>query len=213
MRNPHAFETIVDYCEKMSSDVPEYLQALERETYLKMLSPQMISGSHLGQFLTIVSTLLQPKCVIEVGSFTGYATLCLWKGLAPGGQIHTYEVNPETKWLFDKYVDKAGAREQINQHFLDPLSKDHEIPGPVDLSWIDADKRKNLDFFEKILNKTRVGGLIMIDNTLWSGKVLDENVDPITESIQEMNITLARDERVSTIMLPIRDGITLAVKK
>lgn len=213
LRNPHPFETVVQYCEEMSSDVPEYLNELERETYLKMLSPQMISGPHLGRFLFTIASLIQPRTVVEIGSFTGYATLCLWEGLAPDGIVHTYEVNEETKWLFDKYVDKVGARSKVQQHFTDILDPDYELPSPIDLAWIDADKKLNLDFFEKILAATRKGGLIMIDNTLWSGKVLEENVDSITESIQEMNATLVKDDRISTIMLPIRDGITLAIKK
>ena len=159
-----------------------------------------------------MASLIRPKTVVEVGSFTGYATLCLWEGLAEDGIVHTYEVNEETKWLFDKYVDQVGARPKVKQHFLDMLDPGYQLPSPIDMAWIDADKKLNLDFFEKILASTRKGGLIMIDNTLWSGKVLEEDVDPITESIQEMNATLVQDDRVSTIMLPVRDGITLTIK-
>ena len=129
------------------------------------------------------------------------------------GTVHTYEVNPETKWLYDKYVKKAGAEKGIVFHLQNILEEGYELPSPIDLSWIDADKQLNLDFFEKILASTRQGGLIMIDNTLWSGKVLDEESDPITESIKEMNKKLSVDPRVTTVMLPVRDGITLAIKK
>ncbi|MDX1686000.1 MAG: class I SAM-dependent methyltransferase [Saprospiraceae bacterium] len=212
IRNPHSFEAIVQYCEQMSSDVPDYLNELERETYLKMLSPQMISGAHLGQFLYCITLLTQPKTVVEIGTFTGYATLCFWRGMT-NGTVHTYEINPETRWLFDKYVDIAGARDSIEYHLKDALDEEVQLPGEIDLSWIDADKRKNLDFFEKILKNTRQGGLIMIDNTLWSGKVLEEDTDAVTDSIKEMNKVLKKDERVETVMLPVRDGVTMAIKK
>lgn len=213
LRNPHPFEVIVDYCEKHSTGVPSYLNQLERETHLKMLSPQMISGPHLGRFLSTISRIVQPLTVVEIGSFTGYATICLCSGLKDGGQVTTYEVNPETKWLFDKYIQKAQLETKIHQLMMDPLSPDHQLPENIDLAWIDADKRKNLEFFEKILANTRPGGLIMLDNTLWSGKVLEEETDVITQSIKDMNKALCQDDRVDVIMLPIRDGITLAIKK
>ena len=212
IRNPHSFEAIIQYVEAHSSPAPSYLDELERETYLTMLNPQMVSGSHLGRFLSFISKLMRPRTIVEIGTFTGYATLCLWEGLADDGRIYTYEVNEETKWLYDKYVKKANAGGKINYQLGDALEHLDEIPTEIDLSWIDADKKLNPQFFEKVLSKTRKGGLIMIDNTLWSGKVLDEEKDPITQSIVDFSRQLLSDQRITCVMLPIRDGVTLITK-
>lgn len=213
IRNPHPFEAVVSYCENMSGVVPDYLNELERETYLKMLSPQMVSGPHLGQFLFMISSMIQPKTVVEIGTFTGYSALSMWRGLHKDGVLHTYEVNPEIKWISEKYFKIAGAQDQIKFHLQDILEHDYELPENIDLSWVDADKKMNPLYFEKLLAKTRKGGLIMIDNTLWSGKVLEDDVDPITQSIKDFSAELVNDDRVFTIMLPIRDGVTIAIKK
>lgn len=212
MRNPHPFESIIDYVESKSGKPPEYLDQLERETWLKMLSPQMVSGAHLGRFLSMISRLTHPKTVVEIGTFTGYAALCLAEGLASGGTVYTYEINPETQWLFHKYLDLSPHKDSIQQTMGDALEHIPDIPGEIDLSWIDADKKQNQNYFETVLSKTRTGGLIMIDNTLWSGKVLEADQDETTQLIDQFNERLKSDERVSCIMLPIRDGVTLAIK-
>jgi predicted O-methyltransferase YrrM len=149
---------------------------------------------------------------VEIGTFTGYATLCLWEGLDKEGMIYTYEINEETKWLYDKYVTPR-AGDQINYKLGDALDHIDDIPTEIDLAWIDADKKQNPDFYEKVLAKTRKGGIIMIDNTLWSGKVLEKNKDHITQSIVDFSNALIQDDRINCIMLPIRDGVTMVIKK
>ena len=166
-----------------------------------------------GRFLSIISTLVQPKTVVEIGTYTGYATLCLCEGLAPDGMIHTYEINHETEWLFKKYTALTPYEKNITQTIGDALEYIPQLDKEIDLSWIDADKKLNNQFFESILAKTRKGGLIMIDNTLWSGKVMDDDKDETTQAIHDLNEKLSRDERITTVLIPIRDGITLVSKR
>lgn len=213
MRNPHPFDMVIRYAESMSTSEPDYLKDLERETYLKMLSPQMLSGHHLGRFLSIISTLVRPKTIVEIGTYTGYATLCLCEGLEPDGMIHTYEINHETEWLFKKYLARTPYDKNITQTIGDALDHIPQLDEGIDLSWIDADKKLNNQFYESILAKTRKGGLIMIDNTLWSGKVMDDDKDETTQAIHDLNKKLSTDERVTTVLIPIRDGITLVSKR
>lgn len=213
MRNPHPFDAVIRYAEAMTTSEPDYLKELERETYLKMLSPQMLSGHHLGRFLSVISTILHPKTVVEIGTYTGYATLCLCEGLAPKGMVHTYEINHETEWLFKKYLARTPYENNVSQTIGNALDHISQLREEIDLSWIDADKKLNSQFYEAILAKTRTGGLIMIDNTLWSGKVMDVEKDETTQAIHDLNEELSRDERVNTVLIPIRDGLTLISKK
>ena len=213
MRNPHYFEAILDYSEKMTSPTSDVLHQLERETHLKMLSPQMVCGFHMGRFLSMVSQLKQPKCIVEFGTFTGYATFCLLEGLQDDGVIHTFEVNPETCWLFDKYKQVLDPEFQIIQHLEDGLKAYPNMNLQPDLVWIDAGKKSNLDLFNIVLPTMKAGGIIMVDNTLWSGKVLDQEKDAHTQIIHEFNQRLVNSNLLQTFFVPIRDGMTLSIVK
>ena len=213
MRNPHYFEAIIDYAVKMTSPAPELLSALERETHLKMLSPQMVCGFHLGRFLAMISQIKRPRTIVEFGTFTGYATFCLLEGLQDDGVIHTFEVNPETCWLFDKYKAKLDPKNQIIQHLADGLQVFDRIDVTPDLVWIDAGKKHNLDLFNLVLARMKPGGIIMVDNTLWSGKVLQPDQDEHTQVIHAFNERAAQSHRIQTFFVPIRDGVTLSLVK
>jgi len=211
MRNPHYFEAILDYAEKMTSKSSALLEQLERETYLKMLSPQMVSGFHLGRFLSVVSQIKRPKCIFEFGTFTGYASFCLLEGLDENGVIHTFEINPETQWLFDKYKGKLDPQNRIKQHLGNTNNHLENLNSSPDLVWIDAGKKDNLDLFNTVLPKMKTGSIIMVDNTLWSGKVLDENQDEHTKYIHEFNQRAANSQLVQTLFVPIRDGVIISI--
>lgn len=213
MRNPHYFEAVLNYAEKMTSPTSDILHQLERETHLKMLSPQMVCGFHMGRFLSTVSQMKRPKCIVEFGTFTGYATFCLLEGLAANGVIHTFEVNPETCWLFDKYKKVLDSDFRIIQHLQDGLKGFPEMGLEPDLVWIDAGKKSNLDLFNIVLPSMKPGGIIMVDNTLWSGKVLDAEQDSHTRYIHEFNQRVVNSPLIQTFFLPIRDGVTISIVK
>lgn len=178
-----------------------------------MLSPQMVSGVHLGRFLSLVSKMVRPTSILEIGTFTGYASFCLLEGLGESGKMVTIEANPETRWLFEKYkslIDKKGQIERIEGNALEWVPKMDIHP---DLVWIDAGKKDNQRFVEMILPKMNKGGVLMIDNTLWSGKVLHEQKDEHTESIHAFNGYLSTHENLQTFFVPIRDGVTVCLIK
>lgn len=213
MRNPHYFEAILGYAEKMTSPASDILSRLERETHLKMLSPQMICGFHLGRFLSLVSKIKRPKCIVEFGTFTGYATFCMMEGLTKDGVIHTFEVNPETCWLFNKYKKELDPDGRIIQHLEDGLHGFPKLNLEPDLVWIDAGKKSNLELFNIVLPNMKAGGIIMVDNTLWSGKVLSEDNDEHTRAIHEFNQRVVGSPLLQTFFLPVRDGVTLSIVK
>ncbi len=201
------------YCEAHTTPQSEVLYELERETNLKTLAPQMISGHLQGQFLTLVSQLQRPKAMLEIGTFTGYAAICLAQGLAEGGLLHTIEANRELEHIITKYITKAGLNDKIQLH----LGKAEEIIPTLDvmfdLVFIDAGKQQNALFYDMILDKVNPGGLILIDNVLWSGKVVMGEQDPDTQVIRAFNDKVNNDERVENILLPIRDGLLIARKR
>ena len=213
MRIPHAFEAIIDYAESMSSPPGPLLDQLERETHLKMLSPQMVSGRHLGRFLSFISRLRSPQVIFEFGTFTGYATFCLLEGLAPGGKLFTFEANRETTWLFKKYKDLLDKEDRVTQFLGDALEKMDEVKEVPDLVWIDAGKRLNREIFDRIISRMKPGGMVMIDNTLWSGRVLDDDDDERTQAVRDFNTYLRDEEKVDTFFVPIRDGVTITMIK
>ena len=193
---------------------PEYLQKINRETYLKVLKPHMLSGHYQGRLLSMLSTMMQPKCVLEIGTFTGYATLCLAEGLTADGIIHTIEVNRELEEMLRSHFNSTDVGKKIKQHFgqaervLQGLTK--EI---FDLVFIDADKKNNFAYFNAVFDKVRPGGLIIIDNVLWKGKVYGEENDADTQGIRKLNDQISVDPRVEKLILPVRDGILLIRKK
>lgn len=207
------FAQLTQYCETHSTPPNEVLHELERETHLKTLSPHMISGRLQGQFLQFISQMIRPKYVLEVGTFTGYAAICLAKGLAEDGVLHTIEINPELEWLAQKYFAKAELDGKIQLHIGDARQLIPAFSINFDLIFIDANKQENDLFYEMCLEKLRPGGFLMVDNVLWSGKVITTAADLDTRLIREFNDKLATDLRVECLMLPLRDGLTLIRKK
>ncbi len=200
------------YTEAHSSPPDSVLLELERETNFKALSPQMISGPIQGQLLYFLSSMLQPKSILEVGTFTGYATICLARGLAKGGSMHTIEVNEELESIIRKYIAKAGLTEQIQLHMGDARKIIPSIDGDFDLILIDAAKKDNAAYFDILIDRLRPGGLMIADNVLWDGKVTQVEKDKKTKMIDDFNKKIQADDRVENLILPIRDGI-LVIRK
>ena len=205
-------ERLLDYANTHSEPIPPLLEALARETHQKVLQPRMLSGPLQGRFLSLLSKLTQPKRILEIGTFTGYATLCLAEGLAEKGELHTIDCNEELVHFQKKYFDKSSYSHQIHQHLGEALTIIPQIKGPFDLVFLDADKKNYANYFDCILPKMTAGGLIISDNVLWSGKVLqgaDDN-DIETKKLQEFNTKIVADKRVTSVLLPLRDGLTLS---
>lgn len=208
-------EDLERYAEQHSQQEPPLLAALTRETHLRILQPRMLSGHLQGRFLSLLSRLLAPTYIVEIGTFTGYATLCLAEGLMPSGRLHTIEANEEYEEIQNKYFGQSRYREQIIQHFAPALEVLPTLPDGIDMVFIDADKKNYLNYFEVVLPKMRPGGVILSDNVLWSGKVVEpvKYNDKHTQILMEYNKRLATDPRLETVLLPIRDGLTLSIVK
>jgi len=200
------------YCLDHSSEQSAILYELERETYLKTLAPQMLSGHLQGLLLTMISKMLRPVRILELGTFTGYSAICLAQGLAPNGLLHTIEVNEEMQPIIQKYVKKAGLQDQIKTHVGDAGLIVPTLDEVFDLAFIDAGKKDYESHFEMVLEKTRSGGIILIDNVLWSQKVIAENLDQGAQTVDAFNKKIKNDPRIENVVLPIRDGITLIRK-
>lgn len=208
-----SLKRLAAYCLDHSSDIDEVLKELERETNLKTLAPQMISGPLQGQLFSLISKMVKPAHVLEIGTFTGYSTICLASGLKEGGSITTIESNLELKHISEKYFIKAGITDQVNQVWGDAREIVPELKGPFDLVLIDAGKKDYSFYYDLIIEKVNPGGLIMVDNVLWSGKVTGSKKDNDTTVMDAFNKKIKEDGRVDKVMLPIRDGITLIIKK
>lgn len=205
-------EALEDYVAAHSAGEPELLQQLNRETHQKMLQPRMLSGHFQGRLLSLFSKLVSPSRVLEVGTYTGYATLCLAEGLAPDGIIDTIDINEELLDFQRKYFDASPWGTQIRQHLGNALEIIPELDATFDLVFIDADKENYAAYYEMIVPKMNKGGLIISDNVLWSGKVLEavNQKDESTKSLVHYNRLLASDARVETLLLPVRDGLTVS---
>lgn len=201
-----------DYVTQHSENEPELLSALNKETYQKILLPRMLSGHFQGRVLSMLSKLIRPKSILEIGTYTGYATLCLCEGLQENGTVHTIDINEE---LFDfqrKYFDKSNWGNQITQHLGDALEIIPNLNSKFDLVFVDADKENYISYFNMIVPMMEKGGIILSDNVLWSGKVLEplNPKDKSTKELLEYNRLLKEDPRVETVLLPIRDGLTVS---
>lgn len=208
-------EELENYMREHTDPEDQLLHGLNRETHAKILHPRMISGHLQGKLLTLISKMIQPEVAVEVGTFTGYASICLARGLKPGGVLHTIEINDELIEFASKYFLKAGLSTKIQQHVGDAREILSKIRGPVDLVFIDGDKDQYLSYYNMIFPNMKPGGIILADNVLWSGKVLErtsEN-DKYTKGIKEFNTFIKNDERVEKVIIPIRDGLTLIRKK
>lgn len=171
--------------------------------------PRMLSGHLQGRFLSMISKLMAPRKVLEIGTYTGYSTLCFAEGLAKDGTIDTFEINEELQVIQDKYFKMAGVHDRINRYFGDAMENLGKVSGPYDLAFIDADKENYGAYYEKVVSLMRPGGLILIDNVLWTGKVTApvDGHDPETAALKRLNEHVTKDERVTNLLIPIRDGI------
>lgn len=209
-------EELDNYIVSHSENEPELLQQLTRETYQKILQPRMLSGHYQGRVLSIISKLVNPKCILEIGTYTGYSALCLAEGLQKNGELHTIDVNEELIDFQRKYFNKSVNGNQIHQHLGNALEIIPNLNKTFDMVFIDADKENYTKYFDLIIDKLKSGGIILSDNVLWSGKVLDtkfKKEDTSTPALIAYNKLLKEDSRIETIVLPIRDGLTICRKK
>jgi caffeoyl-CoA O-methyltransferase len=202
------------YLDNHCEPEPDALKHINRETYLKVLKPNMLSGHYQGRVLSMLSKMIRPKRILEIGTFTGYATICLAEGLTEDGIIHTIEVNRELEEMLKQHFALTNVEKKIRLHFgaAEQVIADLDEPS-FDMVFIDADKKNNLLYFELIFDKVRSGGLIIIDNVLWKGKVYGDEKDADTESFRKLNDQIAVDTRVEKLILPVRDGLLIIQKK
>ena len=207
-------EKLDDYIVAHSENEPELLQKLTRETYRKVLQPIMLSGPYQGRVLSMISKLIQPKSILELGTFTGYSTLCLAEGLAVKGEIHTIDVNEELVDFQRKYFDASGYGNKITQHTGSAIDIIPTLEMTFDLVFIDADKPNYCNYFHLIIDKLNPGGIILSDNVLWHGKVIEalEEKDLSTKAVLYYNTIIKEDSRIESVVLPIRDGLTICRK-
>jgi caffeoyl-CoA O-methyltransferase len=193
----------------------DVLKELDRETNLKVLNPRMLSGHLQGQVLYMISKMISPQRILELGTYTGYSAICLAKGLQPGGKLVTIEIDDELEELAKKYFLKAGIQDRIEQVTGPALEVIPGITGPFDLIFIDADKREYSEYYNLIFGKVKDGGYIIADNTLWNGKVTEplKSGDNQTPGILKFNEMIKDDTRVEKVILPLRDGMTIIRKK
>jgi predicted O-methyltransferase YrrM len=204
---------ILEYSEKYSQQEPEILQELNRETHLKILNPRMLSGFFQGRLLSIISKLVKPKKVLEIGTYTGYSAICIAEGMNKNGIIHTIDKNEELNTIQKKYFKKSGLENNIIQYNGCALDIIPKIEEKFDLIFIDADKENYINYFNLVIDKLNNNGVILADNVLWSGKVINsEDHDLTTNVLREFNRMVNNDNRVETILLPIRDGISIIRK-
>ena len=204
-------EDLQNYIDLHTQKEPKLLQELNKETWRKILITRMLSGSFQGRLLSMLSKLIKPKVILEIGTYTGYSALCLAEGLHQNGILHTIDHNEELVWIQKKYFNRSDYKNKIVSHLGDALDIIYTLDLKFDLVFIDADKTNYTNYFEAVLPKMNVGGLILSDNVLWSGKVLQkaDKKDKDTQALQIYNKLLAEDPRVENLLLPIRDGIML----
>jgi len=190
----------------------ELLYELDRETHLKTLAPRMSSGPIQGRILSLISNLVQPKHILEIGTFTGFATLNLVRGLQQDGELVTIEVNAELQYISKKYFDKSGYGDRITQHIGNAKELIPQLDYKFDLVFLDAGKKDYPIYYDLILPKLRKGGIILADNILWSGKILEEKKDKTSVILDDFNSKVVNDPRVENVILPLRDGINVIRK-
>ncbi|TCD03108.1 O-methyltransferase [Pedobacter psychroterrae] len=202
-------QLLMKYCEPES----ELLQRIDRETNLKVLMPRMLSGHYQGRVLSMLSKMLSPARILEVGTFTGYATLCLAEGLQPEGLIYTLDINEELEDMVRANFAQSADNHKIRYIIGDANQTLAALEEIFDLVFIDADKKNNGTYYDLVFDRVRPGGLIIVDNVLWSGKVLHASQDKDTKNITNFNDKIAADHRVEKLILPVRDGLFIIRKK
>ena len=205
---------IEDYIRKNSSKEPEILKNLNKETYLKVLNPRMLSGHIQGRFLSIITKLIKPKKILEIGTYTGYSAICMAEGLIENGIIHTIDINEELISIQNKYFAKSKCNNSIIQHVGDARNIIKSINEKFDLVFLDADKENYIEYYELVIEKVKKGGLIIADNVLWTGKVVEpeKDDDELTQYLIDFNKMINEDDRVENIILPLRDGLNVILK-
>jgi predicted O-methyltransferase YrrM len=205
-------QELEDYIENHSQNEPELLKALDKETYQKILLPRMLSGHFQGRVLSMLSKLIRPLNILEIGTYTGYSALCLCEGMQENGVLHTIDIKEELVDFQRKYFNQSPCGNQITQHLGEAITVIPTLDLKFDLVFIDADKENYINYFELIIPKMNKGGIILSDNVLWSGKVLEplQKNDLSTRILLQYNQLLKNDPRVETVLLPIRDGLTVS---
>lgn len=207
------YDKTLEYCFRHTSDVSPVLKELERETHLRTLSPQMLSGPYQGTLLRFFSCMIRPRKALEIGTFTGYSAICIAEGLGEGGLLHTIEINDELGPLIRRYVQKAGHEEKIRLHFGNATDIVPTLNEVFDLVFLDAGKLDYPLHYELVLAKTRAGGFILADNVLWDGKVVaGDDKDETARALRAFNDMVQNDPRVEHILLPLRDGLMVMRK-
>ena len=201
-----------EYIELHSSREPKLLSELSRDTWANILMPRMLSGHIQGRVLSLFSNLIKPKAIIEIGTYTGYSALCLAEGLDKGGEIHTIEINEEHAHVAKKYFDKSVHSKKIIQHIGSGLEIIPKINKKFQIAFIDADKENYSKYFDLVIDKIDLGGIIIADNVLWSGKVIDDEMDNETRELNLFNNKITTDNRVENILLSVRDGLMICRK-
>lgn len=204
---------IEQYCLAHTSPEPEALAAINRDTHANLLKPRMLSGHFQGRLLSLISKLVRPRNILEIGTFTGYSALCLAEGLQEGGRLYTLEADEELEARIRKNIEMAGKTECIELIIGPALEIIPTLDINFDLVFIDADKLNYLNYYKLVIDKLNIGGVILSDNVLWSGKVCDESKnDATTQLLREFNDYLAQDDRTEKVLLPVRDGLFVSLK-
>jgi len=205
----------LEYCDNHTSGEDELLKKITRETQLKVLKPRMLSGPLQGKMLEIFTKMINPKIVLEIGTYTGYSAICIARGLSKSSKLITIDINDELETMVRGFFQESGLADQIDYQLGKALEILPDLEGPFDMVFIDADKINNSKYFDLIIDKISCGGIIFADNVLWSGKVLveeGEKIDKDTKAILDFNAKINNDPRVENVLLPVRDGIMIARK-
>ena len=205
-------EIISSYSLENTEKEPKLLSDLNRETWANVMIPRMLSGHLQGRVLSMISKMIHPTNIIEVGTYTGYSALCMAEGLKENGKIHTLDINEEYTSVAKKYFDKSDYKENIIQHIGNAVDVIPQLNDKFQLAFLDADKENYSNYFDLIINKMDIGGYIIADNVLWSGKVAEENKDEETMALHSYNKKVLSDKRVETVLLPVRDGLNISRK-
>ena len=203
---------LTDYAESFTSDESGVLRELREHCYAHYQDSSMLSGFYQGRLLSMFSKMIRPSYVQEIGTYLGYSAICLAEGLAPGGIVYSIDNNEETNAVAQSFIDKAGLSDKIYLRLGEGIFILPHLSGPFDLVFIDADKPNYSNYYNLIFDKVRPGGFIIADNVLWSGKVLEEEKDENTQALHDFNKMVQADERVSNLLLPVRDGLMVVCK-
>lgn len=207
-------EAIQQYVEKHSQEEPPLLQQLDRETHAKVMMPRMLSGHLQGRVLSMLCHMIKPKNILEIGTYTGYSAICMAEGLAAQGKITTLDINEELETMVRGYFDKAGISHQVDYRIGNAMEIIPNLSGPFDLVFIDADKINYSNYFDLVIDKVELGGYIIADNVLWSGKVVDteKKIDKDTQALLDFNQKIQASDQVQNVLFPIRDGLMIMRK-